>query len=104
MPRFLSPEWFEAVARRGPPASTDQDLVLEQVVRDTPDGEVRYRVVVSDGRAYVEAPSPGQTAIKADLTITCDWATAAAVAQGLRSAQSALMEGDLRVQGDLARL
>ena len=39
-----------------------------------------------------------------DLTITCDWATAAELAQGKLSAQAALMAGRLRVRGNLARL
>jgi hypothetical protein len=38
------------------------------------------------------------------LTIACDWATAAALAQGQLSAQAALMAGRLRVRGSLSRL
>ena len=57
MARFLSSEWFDEVATCAPQPPTDEsgnpeaDLVLEQVVRDTSDGEVRYRVVVASGRA-----------------------------------------------------
>jgi len=76
--------------------------VLEQVVRETPDGAVRYLVVVSAGSAYVVAPPAGDR--RPDLTITCDWTTAVAIATGQISAQTALMEGRLRVRGDLARL
>jgi len=114
MARFLSPEWFDEVARpdarpRGGAVERDaDDLVLEQVVRDTPEGEVRYRVVVTAGTAYLEPPAtpatPAAPASPADLTITCSWETAAAMAQGQLSAQTALMEGRLRVRGDMARL
>ena len=114
MARVLSPDWFDEIVRGtqpvcDAPGTDDCDLVLEQVVRDTPDGEVRYRVVVTSGRAYIERPSSGGAGTESgtlppDLRITCDWATAGAMAQGLLSAQAALLEGRLRVKGDLARL
>jgi putative sterol carrier protein len=106
MARFLSSEWFDEVATCAPQPPTDEsgnpeaDLVLEQVVRDTSDGEVRYRVVVASGRAYIQPAG----ASPPDLTITCDWATATAMARGHLSAQTALMDGRLRIKGNLARL
>jgi hypothetical protein len=111
--RFLSPEWFAEVARHSPtrPSPTrpvtapdEVSLVLEQVVRDGPDGEVRYRVVVTAGGAYIEPPSRLASRPVPDLTIACDWSTATGLAQGKLSAQAALMEGRLRVKGNLARL
>jgi hypothetical protein len=107
MARFLSPEWFAEVAESGPPRTeggAESPLVLEQVVRDAPDGEVRYRVVVTAGGAYLEAPSSLGGRAAPDLTITCDWATATELARGTVSAQAALMAGRLRVSGNLARL
>jgi hypothetical protein len=124
MARFLSAEWFGEIARLGPPpaaaaaaapaapaaAAAPAELVLEQVVRDTPDGEVRYRVVVTRGAAYIEPPSPSSgsdpngAAPPPDLTIACDWATAAAMAQGELSTHAALLAGRLRVRGRLDRL
>jgi hypothetical protein len=120
MARFLSPEWFAEVTRFPRPletkaglplaeASAESPLVLEQVVRDGPDGEVRYRVVVTAGGAYIEPPSnldrrPAPDQPAPDLTIACDWPTATDLAQGTLSAQAALMAGRLRVSGNLARL
>lgn len=118
MVRFLSPEWFAAVASSAPPrpaglpAAEPDDLVLEQVVRNGPDGEVRYRVVVTGRAAYIEAPAvsdredPAEAASgrAPDLTIACDWATATQVAQGTLSTQAALMAGRLRISGNMARL
>jgi hypothetical protein len=105
MARFLSPEWFDEIVRRQPPAVDEgppgQRLVIEQVVRDGPDGEVRYRVVIAGSAARIE---PAANAPAADLTITCDWATATAMAQGGLPAQAALMQGRLRIRGNLARL
>jgi hypothetical protein len=105
--RYLSAEWFAEIARAAPQETGDGPLlVLEQVVHDTPDGEVRYRVVVSAGTAHIELPlgqANGATTAP-DLTIASDWATAIAVAQGHLSAQAALMAGRLRIRGSLARL
>ena len=114
MARFLSADWFAEVAADGPPepatasqvAAGSEQLVLEQVVHGTPDGEVRYRVVARDGTARIEPVDvrPNGPAAAPDLTISCDWATAVAMAQGHLSAQGALMAGRLRVRGNLARL
>jgi hypothetical protein len=108
--RFLSAAWFEEIetARPGGSGETagprhgadpEDRLVLRQVVTGTPDGRVSYLVVVEGGQARVErsAGSPGDGDIQ--LTITCDWPTATAIAQGVLSTQRALMEGRLRVRG-----
>jgi hypothetical protein len=119
MARFLSREWFYEVA---PPAEAgdvdaagdadedpdaghggDDRLVLEQVVLGTPDGEVRYRVVLRSGRARI-LPAMWTESAPADLTFTCDWATATAIAQGLLPAQTALMQGRLRIRGSVSRI
>jgi len=105
MARFLSPEWFEEVKRATPPGEGQADgadpLVLQQVVTGTPEGEVRYVVIVARSRVpRIEAAGGAEP----DLTITVDWPTACAVAQGAVSTQQALMEGRLRVRGNLSLL
>lgn len=102
MARYLSAEWFAAVAG-GPPASPavampERVTVLEQVVTDGPDGPVTYRVEVAPGQARLVWPVPDD-APPADLRITTDWDTAVSVARGELSTQRALMEGRLRVKG-----
>jgi hypothetical protein len=114
MPRFLSPEWFTAATRGrdGPvPSETPaEELVIEQVVTTTPFGDVRYRVVVTAGEAWIELPGDlgagtgANGAVAAHLTISSDYATACAIAQGQLSTQRALMEGRLRVRGSTAVL
>lgn len=109
MARFLSPEWFDEVARHNPERPSaptggvyPDRLVLCQVVQGTPDGDVRYHVVIDAGEAWISPPSadPGP----ADLTITTNWDTAVAIAQGNLPAQAALVEGRLRVKGNLAAI
>ena len=131
MARFLSPEWFEDVRRHagtpdaehapgggkrnggaGAPAGGESPaLVLEQVVTGTPYGEVRYLVVVEEGTAHIASTGGaggtggvGDATPGADLTVTSAWETAVAIARGDLSAQVALMEGQLRIRGNLARL
>lgn len=95
MARYLSADWFEA-ARTPVPSKA---VVLEQVVRDTPDGTVVYRVHAGAGRAAIEWPVP-DGAPEPHLRITSDWTTAVAVARGELSTQNALMQGKLRVSGN----
>jgi hypothetical protein len=104
--RFLSSEWFDELAAGSAPLPPETDagsLVIEQVVEGTPDGDVRYRVIVRAGQARVER-GQGGGAPAVDLTITADWVTACAIAQGTLSTQRALMEGRLRVRGSTSRL
>jgi hypothetical protein len=104
----------------------EDHLVLEQIVTGTPEGQVSYLVVVAGGRARVErhrappgvdgaggdrADADRADADRADadragvqLTITCDWPTATAIAQGRLSTQRALMQGRLRVRGNSSAL
>jgi hypothetical protein len=101
MPRFLSPEWFvQAVTQR--PSGDSDLLAIDQVVTDTPYGEVRYRVVVGDGWAGVLLPGP--EADQPDLTLTTSWPTACALAQGRLSTQRGLLEGLVQVAGNITRL
>jgi hypothetical protein len=110
MARFLSPAWFDELPE--PPASlAPPEIVIEQVVTATPDGEVRYRVAMADGAAYVSRPDDDRGAQAAtngsppaDLVLTTDWATATAIVRGELSTQAALMTGRLHVRGNLARL
>jgi putative sterol carrier protein len=96
--RYLSEAWFDEVSATTPTGI--DGLTLQQVVTGTPDGDVRYHVRVSDGTAWVrsgQAPAP-------DATFTEDYATAAAVARGELSVHAALLEGRIRVAGNMAVL
>lgn len=79
---------------------------MQQVVTGTPYGEVRYLVVVESGSARLEGPLEGAEprTPAPELTVTTDWPTAVAIARGDLAAQTALMNGLLRVRGNLARL
>jgi hypothetical protein len=101
MARFLSSAWFDDLGRALAGCDTAADgLVVQQVVMDTPDGEVRYWMRIADQQATVR---PGQTT-HPDVTFTEDYATAAAIARGELTTQAALLAGRIRVSGNLATL
>jgi putative sterol carrier protein len=98
MPRYLSPEWIEALDRAAAAAGEVMPgvtLTVQQVV-----GDVSYHVTITDGRVRVHAG----VAPDADVTFRQDAAVASAIARGERSAQAAFMAGELRVGGDLGVL
>lgn len=102
MARYLSAEWFDEVNAAAAAAADLSDaavglrLVIQQVVTDGPEGDVRYVVRVEDGRVTVV---PGE-APDADVTVTEDHATATAVGCGELAAPAAFMTGRIRVTGD----
>lgn len=102
MARYLSPGWFAEAGATGE-QDADGDLVLEQVVDAAPEGTVVYRVVVKAHEARIVWPVP-DGAPPADLSLSCAWQTAVAIARGDEPAQRALMAGRLRVSGDPRRL
>lgn len=117
MARFLSAAWFEEVDRAlgsaagapdangtpdGDGASGDvrPELTVQQVVTDSPDGEVRYFLEIGSGGVVLRRGQAG----RADATFTEDYATAAAIAGGELSPQDALLAGRIRVAGNLSAL
>ena len=101
VPEFLSPAWLhelDAAVRAAPELTSLNPIEIEQVVSDVPrQGEVRYRIVVDDGGAAVCVDGDPEHA--ADVRMTTDYATAAAIAAGKENAQTALADGRLRLGG-----
>lgn len=101
MAEFLSPSWIAELdaAARGADGLrvTDGDLIVEQVVRGRPDGDVCYQMRIGpDGTRVV---SRGVDAPDADLVLLTDYPTARALHEGRVRAQDALAAGLLKVQG-----
>jgi putative sterol carrier protein len=102
--RFLSSEWFEEVeiASAESHRGGTHALIIKQVVTGGPGGDVSYLVLVDNGHAQVTRTDKPD--LRPNLTITTAWETAVAIARGSLSAERALMDGRLRVAGDLSRL
>jgi hypothetical protein len=102
--RFLSAEWFGELSAAGagspaPAAGARQpELVVEIVVSGAPDGEVRYQVVVDNGRPTVLPPASSRW--PAQVRMASDYATISGIASGRMSPAQALSEGRARLGGD----
>jgi putative sterol carrier protein len=93
---FLSDEWLDELgAAAGTVTVDDEDLrlVVQQVVARGDLDAVTYHLRVEGGRLSV-IPGP---AAEADLTFWLDRDTALAIHRGELSAQTAFLEGRLRV-------
>lgn len=97
--RFLSAEWLARLpaAPVRPEAEDGDELTVRYVVQGAPDGESGYEVRITDGVALLLRAGSQP----ADLTITCDYDTAAGIMSGRLSAQAALAAGRVRLSGDL---
>jgi predicted lipid carrier protein YhbT len=95
VPAFLSDEWVDALAAAASGASVDPDVTLavRQVV-----GDVGWTVRVAGGHVTVDRDAD------ADVTITTDRETAAALLRGELATQDAFAAGRLRLGGDLGAL
>ena len=104
MVRFLSPEWIAALdaAAREATVPGSVRLTIQQVVTDGGDdeGDVRYHLVVDEGRLHVRAGE----AEAADVTLVQTRDVAAALSRGELNAQQALESGRLKLRGDIGHL
>jgi putative sterol carrier protein len=102
MSRFLTPEWIadlDAAAREAAvPAGVR--LTIQQIVTTEGGDDVRYHLVLEDGRLRVH---PGE-APAADVTLTQSREVAAALSRGELNAQQALEAGRLKLRGDIGHL
>lgn len=107
MLRYLSEEWMAAAdeAVRAAASLGDATAGIGLVIRQTvtgagPDGgAVTYRIVLDHGANSVQAGDG-----EADVSFTTDLATAAAIAGGTQSAQTAFLDGRIRLGGDVQAL
>jgi len=99
---FLSAEWItdiDAALRDspGPIREPGAPIVIEQVVTDTPRGDVRFHIVLESGSgSAAEGPAPDP-----QLRVTVDFPTAVALLRGETNAQHALATGRMKLYGDL---
>jgi len=113
VPRFLTPEWIERFnelaadvqiaqpgADAGLRAQSGHFIVAEEIL-DHPDGPLVLLVTVSAPTLRLDRASSDETA---DVTIALTYADAQALAAGTLRAAEALVEGRIRVRGDLGVL
>ena len=105
--KFLSEEWATTMTEalnssdEFKKAATGQQVKLQQVVTDTPDGgETKYYFTLDGGKAQVGL---GEIT-DAEATITQNYDTAVAIVKQELNAQNAFMQGKLKVSGNMMKL
>jgi hypothetical protein len=113
MLRFASQEWvaeLDACLARVASPLDSPPLVLRYVITDPPgggDSTACYRIELEGGRlraAYGDDADQGPAEGRASVTFTQPYAVAAAIAAGELAAQTAILDGRLRVDGAVASL
>lgn len=113
MPRFLTAEWTERFnqllsgvqltppgADAGLRAQSGRFVVAEQIL-DHPDGPLTLLVTAGDGTLHLDRARSDEGA---DVTIALTYADARSLSAGTLRAGDALVEGRVRVRGDLGVL
>lgn len=99
--KFLSKDWVDAL--RGCAEGLDlekADLVVSQVVKGAPDGDVHYFIGARDGTLTFGLGDPPD----ADVTITSGYQSAVSINKGDLDPQQAFMTGQLIVTGNMAKV
>lgn len=104
--KFLSQEWAEQISAalnssaEFRSAATSKGMGLQQVVKDAPEGEIRYYFALEDGDASIalgELTNP-------DATVEQSYETAVAMSRGEIGASQAFMQGKLKISGNMMKL
>lgn len=101
MPDFLSAEWMRDIEAAAPPLDPTVTFTLGQVVLGAPDGDVHCLIHVAGGRLTVLVAPDGSTS---DVTVRLPYEVAVALARGITNVHDAILEGAIKVRGDLERL
>ena len=104
--KFLSEEWAQQVtdalnsSDEFQSAASGQQVKLQQVVTDGPDGEQKYYFQLDDGKVQVGL---GELA-DAEATLTQSYDVAVAITKQELNAQNAFMQGKLKISGNMMKL
>ena len=102
MAKLAVDEWFDRMRdlTADQPGHPGLSARIQAEVTGGPDGEVRYYLVLEDGRI---TDGGGGRGPEADVTVSLAWADAAAVEQGGLDPNVAFMQGRMKVGGSMGR-
>ncbi|HYI45818.1 MAG TPA: SCP2 sterol-binding domain-containing protein, partial [Actinomycetota bacterium] len=105
--RFLTEEWASTMTEKlnasddFKSAAANQQVKLQQVVTDTPEGgESKYYFTIEGGEAQVALGEISD----AEATITQNYETAVAINKQELNAQNAFMQGKVKISGNMMKL
>ncbi|HLI16310.1 MAG TPA: SCP2 sterol-binding domain-containing protein [Acidimicrobiales bacterium] len=103
MAKWLTQEWLDESTElaKDQPVRPGASARLQYRIVDGPDGDVSYYWIVVDGRLVENRL--GELA-DAEVTLTESYEDAKAMQQGLLDANTAFMQGKIKVTGDVAKL
>jgi predicted lipid carrier protein YhbT len=102
MPQYLSQEWLDEARALadGQPERPGASAQMQYVVSGGPDGDVKYYWILQDGKLLESALGDAPAA---DLTLSLSYADSVKVQQGELDANSAFMQGRMKVAGDMTK-
>jgi putative sterol carrier protein len=104
--KFLTEEWAQAVtealnsSEEFKQAAANQQVKLQQIVSDAPEGGGKYYFSLEDGKAHIDL---GEVA-DPEATLSQDYETAVAISRRELNPQNAFMQGRLKIQGNMMKL
>ena len=104
--KFLSEDWARTVtdalnaSEEFQQAAANQNVKIQQIVTDPPEGAGKYYFALEDGKARIDV---GEVA-DAEATLSQDYETAVAISKRELNPQNAFMQGRLKIQGNMMKL
>jgi putative sterol carrier protein len=104
--KYLSPEWIDAyntAMAAGDSVATamkGKNAVIQMVISEAPEGEVRYWMRIGDGTVSAGLGD----ADNADVTIRQSYDTAAKVNSGELDGQKAFTQGKVKISGKMLKM
>jgi predicted lipid carrier protein YhbT len=103
MPKYLSAEWLEEQRQLAAdqPERPGASARMQYIVTGAPDGDIEYYWVLEDGKLLESAL--GKLG-DAEVTLTQTWDDSVAIQKGELDANTAFMQGKVKVTGNMAKV
>ncbi len=103
MPKYLSKEWLEEQRQLAAdqPERPGASARMQYIVTGAPDGDIEYYWVLEDGK-LLESDLGKLT--DAEVTLTQTWDDSVAIQKGDLDANTAFMQGKVKVTGNMAKV